>query len=71
MKLWRTDDLTGYTTLVTTKKIVYQLAKLQLHADEQFNGLQGGLNTLERLYLPQLDQGAEMVSLPNVKLKIH
>ena len=58
----RTDDLTGYTTLVTTEKIVDQLAKLQLRVDEQFKGLQGGLNMLERLYLRQLDQGMEMVS---------
>ena len=57
-----TDDLTGYTTLVTTEKIVDQLVKLQLRTDEQFNGLQGRLNTLEWLCLCQLDQGAEMVS---------
>ena len=66
----RTDDLTGYTTLVTTEKIVNQLAKLQLRVDEQFNRLQGGLNTLEWLYLRQLDMGLEMVS-SNGKLKIH
>jgi hypothetical protein len=58
-------DLAAYTTLVTTEKIVSQLANLQVRTDEQYNGLQGGLNTLERLYLRQLDQTADMVSLPN------
>ena len=60
-----TGDLSAYTTLLTTEKIVTQLANLQVRGDEQYNGLQGGLNTLERLYLRQLDQTADMVSLPN------
>lgn len=76
-KLWRkelqdamknrptTDELSAYTTLLTTEKIVEQLSKLQVRADEQYNGLQGGLTTLERLYLRQLDQTADMVSVPN------
>ena len=60
-----TRDLSAYTTLGMTEKIVTQLANLQVRSDEQYNGLQGGLNTLERLYLRQLDQAADMVSLPN------
>jgi hypothetical protein len=54
-------DINGYTNLVTTQAIVNQLSDLHLRADKQFNGLQGGLNTLERLYLRQLDKSAEMV----------
>ena len=57
-----TGQLSAYTTLETTERIVTQLANLQVRADEQYNGLQGGLNTLERLYLCQLDQTADMVS---------
>src|SRR5277367_564368 len=60
-----TGQLSAYTTLETTERIVTQLANLQVRTDEQYNGLQGGLNTLERLYLRQLDQTADMVSLPN------
>jgi hypothetical protein len=57
-----TGQLSAYTTLETTERIVTQLSNLQVRADEQYNGLQGGLNTLERLYLRQLDQTADMVS---------
>ena len=60
-----TGDLSAYTTLSMTEKIVTQLSNLQVRADEQYNGLQGGLNTLERLYLRQLDQTADMVRFPN------
>jgi hypothetical protein len=58
--------LAPYTTLVTTEKIVNQLSNLQVGADEQYNGVQGGLNTLEHLYLRQLDQIVDMVSLHNI-----
>ena len=61
-----TNDLAPYTTLVTTEKIVNQLSNLQVRADEQYNGVQAGLNTLERLYLRQLDQTVDMVSLHNI-----
>ena len=56
-------DLDRYTKLVTTETIVQQLADLQLRSDKQYLGLQGGLTILERLYLRQLDQSAEMVRL--------
>lgn len=59
------EEFTGYTTLVTTEKICNQLATLQLRTAEQFNDLQGDLHTVERLYLRQLDQGGDVVSLLN------
>lgn len=65
------EELSAYTTLLTTEKIIAQLANLQLATNEQLKGLQGGLNCMERLYLRQLDQSAEMVSVSNVRQFIY
>jgi hypothetical protein len=59
------EELSAYTTLVTTEKVITQLANLQIRTNEQLNGLQGGLYTVERLTLRQVDQRADMVSVPN------
>jgi hypothetical protein len=57
------DEFSAYTTLLTTEKICTQLGSLQLRTDEQYNGLQGDVHTLERLYLRQVDQTGDMVRL--------
>lgn len=59
------EEFSAYTTLSTTEKIVQQLAALQIHSHDQFHSLQGGLTTMERLYLRQLDSTA---TLPLVSL---
>lgn len=57
------EEFSAYTTLMTTEKICAQLAALQVRTDGQFNGLQGDVHTLERLYLRQMDQKGDRVSL--------
>jgi hypothetical protein len=54
------EKFSDYTPLLTTEKIVQQLATLQIHSHDQFHSLQGGLTTMERLYLRQLGSTADL-----------
>ena len=50
-----------YTTVQTSRAIVEQLADFRLQTDKDHHSLEAALNTLERLYLRQLDSTAELV----------
>jgi hypothetical protein len=54
------EEFSDYTPMSTTEKIVQQLATLQIHSHDQFHSLQGGLTTMERLYLRQLGSTADL-----------
>jgi hypothetical protein len=60
------EEMSAYTTLATTERVIDKIANLQIVTNEQLNGLQGGLRTMERLYLRQLDESADLVSVSNV-----
>ena len=52
----------SYTMLVTTSNVIDQVAQLHTKTGRDHHLLQLGLNTLEQLYLRQLDSSAPMVS---------
>ena len=52
-----------FTRLDTSSRILQQIAEIQENSMKQFQRLQSGLTTVERLYLRQLDAAATMVSL--------
>ena len=51
----------SYTTLATTSRVINQVAELHTKTGREHHLLQSGLNTLEQLYLRQLDSSAEIV----------
>ena len=56
------DIANSYTTLATTSQVIDQVGDLHRKTGKEHHLLQSGLNTLERLYLRQLDSSAGMVS---------
>jgi hypothetical protein len=56
----------SYTTLATTSQVINQVAELHTKTGREHHLLQSGLNTLERLYLRQLDSSADVVSAIDV-----
>jgi uncharacterized phage infection (PIP) family protein YhgE len=52
----------SYTMLATTSDVIDQVGQLHTKTGRDHHLLQSGLNTLERLYLRQLDSSAPMVS---------
>src|SRR5277367_1193642 len=55
----------SYTTLATTGEVINQVAELHTKTGRDHHLLQSGLNTLEHLYLRQLDSSADVVSAIN------
>jgi hypothetical protein len=55
----------SYTALATTGEVIKQVAELHTKTGREHHLLQSGLNTLERLYLRQLDSSADVVSAIN------
>ena len=58
----------AYTTLATTGEVIKQVAELHTKTGRDHHLLQSGLNTLECLYLRQLDSSADVVSAINVSI---